>query len=192
MTIYDIWGPASQTLQGADILSASLSALVIVPDLLAGKYAQDQWIAGATPEAQAQKAEFWKTLSFDKHGPVIKKVVDEAGAKYPAVAKLAAFGLCWGGKMTALSSAEGTPFVVSGQAHPGGPTKEDAEAIVIPHICLAAPDDNKAGGIDAYEEVFGKEAKIGVVETYDGMFHGWMGARAKLEEEKYRKEYERG
>ncbi len=40
ITVYDIFGPAPQTLQGADGLAIALGALVIVPDLLEGKYAQ--------------------------------------------------------------------------------------------------------------------------------------------------------
>jgi dienelactone hydrolase len=72
------------------------------------------------------------------------------------------------------------------------PTKEDAEAITIPHICLAAPSDNKDGGIDAYKEAFSQKGKIGEVETYPTMFHGWMGGRAKFEDEENAKEFERG
>lgn len=94
--------------------------------------------------------------------------------------------------MTALASAEGTPFVVSGQAHPGSPTRDDAEAIVIPHIVLAAPEDNKAGGIDGYKEIFSKDGSKSFLEVYETMFHGWMGGRANLEDEENFKEYMRG
>jgi hypothetical protein len=72
------------------------------------------------------------------------------------------------------------------------PTREDVEAMTIPHICLAAPSDNANGGIDAYEEALKQEGRIGEVETYSTMFHGWMGARAKLEDEENAKEFERG
>lgn len=43
-----------------------------------------------------------------------------------------------------------------------------------------------------YKEILARPGKSGVVETYEGMFHGWMGARARLEDEKNRTEYERG
>jgi len=72
------------------------------------------------------------------------------------------------------------------------PTKEDAESITIPHICLAAPQDNKGGAIDAYREVFSQKGGLGEVETYPTMFHGWMGGRAKLEDAENAKEFERG
>lgn len=77
-------------------------------------------------------------------------------------------------------------------SHGSSPTKEDVEAMTIPHICLAAPTDNKNGGIDAYKEAFSKEGRIGEVETYPTMFHGWMGGRAKLEDAENAKEFERG
>jgi hypothetical protein len=72
------------------------------------------------------------------------------------------------------------------------PTKEDAEAITIPHICLAAPSDNKDGGIDGYKEVFSQKDRVGEVETYPTMFHGWMGGRSNLEDAENAKEFERG
>jgi hypothetical protein len=43
----------------------------------------------------------------------------------------------------------------------------------------------------AYEEALRKK-EGNVVETYEGMFHGWMGARANLEDEKNAREFERG
>jgi hypothetical protein len=64
--------------------------------------------------------------------------------------------------------------------------------MTIPHICLAATSDNKDGGIDAYTEVFKQEGRVGYVETYTTMEHGWMAARANLEQENEAKEFERG
>ena len=46
--------------------------------------------------------------------------------------------------------------------------------------------------VKEYHEVLVGEGKPNVVETYATMHHGWMGARAKLEEEENLKEYERG
>ena len=43
-----------------------------------------------------------------------------------------------------------------------------------------------------YKELLVGEGKKNVVERYGTMHHGWMGARAKLHEEKNLKEYERG
>lgn len=46
--------------------------------------------------------------------------------------------------------------------------------------------------VKQYAEVFASEGKIGEVETYGTMHHGWMGARADLKNEANLKEYERG
>lgn len=68
---------------------------------------------------------------------------------------------------------------------------QDAEALTVPYICLASPGE-PADAVVLYKEILAKPGKVGVVETYDSMFHGWMGARAKLDDEKNRAEYERG
>jgi dienelactone hydrolase len=36
--VYDIFGPAPQTLQGADALATALGCVVVVPDLFRGSY----------------------------------------------------------------------------------------------------------------------------------------------------------
>ena len=69
--------------------------------------------------------------------------------------------------------------------------RADAEAVTIPHICLASHDE-PAEIVEEYAEIFKAGGKPGQVETYDTMFHGWMGARARLHEEENAKEYERG
>jgi hypothetical protein len=40
--VYDIFGPASQTLQGADALAKALDILVVVPDFFTGSSAQNE------------------------------------------------------------------------------------------------------------------------------------------------------
>jgi hypothetical protein len=69
--------------------------------------------------------------------------------------------------------------------------KEDAEKMTIPHICLASPQE-PADVVKDYETILGSEGKIGEVETYPTMFHGWMGAHANLQDPENVKEYERG
>lgn len=46
--------------------------------------------------------------------------------------------------------------------------------------------------VKEYAKVLDSEGKIGHVETYETMFHGWMGARANLEDAENEKEFERG
>lgn len=61
----------------------------------------------------------------------------------------------------------------------------------MPYICLASPGE-PADVVAQYKEILSKPGSASVVETYSTMFHGWMGARAKLNDETNRAEYERG
>ena len=61
----------------------------------------------------------------------------------------------------------------------------------MPHICLASPGEPQ-DVVAKYKEILSHPGKTGEVETYSKMFHGWMGARAKLTDETNLKEYERG
>jgi hypothetical protein len=73
--------------------------------------------------------------------------------------------------------------------HPAKLAKEDAEVLRGPHLVLASngenPEDVKA--FDETQKPTGSET-----HTYSNMHHGWMGARAKLNEEENLKEYKRG
>ncbi|KAI0836909.1 alpha/beta-hydrolase [Hypoxylon sp. FL0890] len=196
--IYDIFGLAPQTLQGADRLSASLNALVIVPDLLEGVYVQRAWLPANTDEKKAALAKFLsQQAAFPKGVGKLIEVRKVAGEKWPSIGdRWGVFGLCWGGKLAVMACGKGNEgpgrvFKVSGTAHPGALEAEDAEALTAPHICLASPGE-PADVVAQYKEILVKPGKVGVVETYETMFHGWMGARAKLEDEKNRSEYERG
>ncbi len=68
---------------------------------------------------------------------------------------------------------------------------KDAEAHTVPHICLASPGE-PADVVAQYKEILSRPGKVGEVETYTTMFHGWMGARANLAKEDNLAEYERG
>ena len=51
----------------------------------------------------------------------------------------------------------------------------DAEALNVPHICLASLDE-PVEEVARVKEILSKPGKIGYVETYGRpMFHGWMG-----------------
>jgi dienelactone hydrolase len=67
----------------------------------------------------------------------------------------------------------------------------DAQALTIPHIVLASKDE-PADAIAGYADLFAKKEKEGHIETYSTMWHGWMGARANLEQEESQAEYARG
>ena len=47
--------------------------------------------------------------------------------------------------------------------------------ITIPHILLASMDEDPAI-VEDYSKFLSEPGKIGIVETYSAMNHGWMGA----------------
>ncbi|EOO04129.1 putative dienelactone hydrolase family protein [Phaeoacremonium minimum UCRPA7] len=117
--------------------------------------------------------------------------------KYPAVDDHTAVGgLCWGGKVAVIAAGPGNEglgrkFTASWTAHPGGLDAKDGEALTVPHILLASPGE-PADVVAKYKEILSQPGKVGHVETYGDMFHGWMGARAKLNDETNARQYEKG
>ncbi|PMD18037.1 dienelactone hydrolase [Hyaloscypha hepaticicola] len=190
--VYDIFGPAPQTLQGADALAAALGALVVVPDFFRGSYMVGEWYTNPTEENERLKAAFMaRAFDFKKFSKELLDFTAAAKEKWTSIQSWGAFGLCWGGKVVVLSSAENTPFKASGQVHPGRLEAGDARKVVVPHIVLASngePEDV----VKEYYDILVGEGKENVVETYNTMHHGWMGARAKLGEEENLREYTRG
>lgn len=67
----------------------------------------------------------------------------------------------------------------------------EASALTIPHIVLASKDE-PADAVAVYTDIIAKNGKGGLVEMYNTMWHGWMGARADLEAVESRAEYTRG
>jgi dienelactone hydrolase len=179
--VYDIFGNAPQTFQGADMLAEGLGAVVIVPDFFKGDALP---VDIFPPDTEEKKQISWKfkatQADIPKNTEALLQAAAEAKQQWPSVQKWGAFGLCWGGKIAVLASAEGSPFAVSGTAHPGGLDKEDALKLTIPHIVLASPGE-PADVVSQYAEIFKNGHKVGEVETYHTMFHGWMGARANLQ-----------
>lgn len=90
--------------------------------------------------------------------------------------------------MISLASGSNTPYKVGAQCHPGMIDPADAAQITIPTLMLAS-------GEESTEEVaaFQKALKVeNHVEIFADQVHGWMSARADLEDEKVKMEYERG
>ncbi|KAJ6115457.1 hypothetical protein N7486_001235 [Penicillium sp. IBT 16267x] len=188
---YDVFGLANQTLQGADLLARRLNAVVLIPDFFEGDALSHDAIPADTDAKQKIIGDFLATkANIPRNVGVLVGAVEQYRTKFPSVAKWGAFGLCWGGKVTVLASGADTPFAATGQVHPGAMDAADAKALTIPHIVLASKDE-PAVVIGEYADVI-TNGKGGLVETYPSMWHGWMGARANLEQEESRAEYARG
>lgn len=103
--IYDIFGPAPQTLQGADLLAAALGILIIVPDFFRGNPAQNEWFKNPSEENDRLKAEFQKgSRNFVGHSKTLVQVVSDAKTKWNHITSWGAFGLCWGGKVSVFNT----------------------------------------------------------------------------------------
>ena len=70
--------------------------------------------------------------------------------------------------------------------------KEDAENLAIPFICLFSKEDGTPELEREYGRALKERSERNVVVKYEGMHHGWMGARADLKDEGNLREYERG
>lgn len=169
-----------------------------MPDFFEGVYAQHSWLPPDTDEKKEALAKFRSEQAvIPRNVDKLIEVRKVASERWPSVGDhWGVFGLCWGGKVGVLACGKDNKgpervFRVSGTAHPGGLAAEDAEALTVPHILLASPGE-PADVVAQCKEILTKPGKIGVVETYEDMFHGWMGARAKLEDEKNNSEYKRG
>lgn len=117
--VYDIFGMASQTIQGADRLASSLKALVLIPDFFKGSPLAAENFPPDTEEKKETIQKFFvEKANFTENKEVLLNVVKEAKENFPSVGSWGAYGLCWGGKLVAMTSAEGTSFKASGQVHP--------------------------------------------------------------------------
>ncbi len=106
--VYDVFGLAPQTIQGADRLSGYLNALVLLPDFFEGDVMDEAWFPPDTDDKKAKMARFRaERANLD----VVKKLVEvrkELGEKWPAVDDhVGAFGLCFGGECCFEGSLNG-------------------------------------------------------------------------------------
>lgn len=98
-------------MQGADLLSAQTSALVLVPDFFEGDTAKAEWFPPDTPEKQEAFARFRKERADPAAvSGALLAVRKEVAEKWPDVDEhVGVFGLCFGGKIPALASRPLSP-----------------------------------------------------------------------------------
>ncbi|MCJ1395007.1 hypothetical protein MMC18_007888 [Xylographa bjoerkii] len=181
--VYDIFGLLAPTLHGADRLARALHAVVLVPDFFAGEPLPLGLLPADTAAKKARAQAFLAgTADVGANGERLGRVRREAGERWNGVQG-------WG--LAALASGDGTAFKASGTAHPGRLALADAAHMTIPHICLFSPEDGTAEARAAYAAALRLNPR-NEVEEYADMFHGWMGGRARLEEEANAREFARG
>ena len=86
------------------------------------------------------------------------------------------------------TSAPENRFAAGVHVHPAMVDASEAGKIKVPTCLLASKDEDQAD-VDKFEAAL-TVAKH--VETFGDQIHGWMAARADLEDERVRAEYKRG
>jgi dienelactone hydrolase len=98
-------------------------------------------------------------------------------------------GYCWGGKISSLAAGKDEKlFKAAAQAHPAMVDPNDAKQVKVPMALLASKDES-VDAVNAYKENLTVPK---LFETFPTQIHGWMAARANLQDPEVVKEYERG
>lgn len=101
LTVYDIFGYGTQTIQGADIIASQLEILVIIPDLFDGKPLDGSVYPPDTEEKKKALGAFFQS-GPGQFEPALEKVRSLAQAfktDFKSVERWGIMGLCWGGKV---------------------------------------------------------------------------------------------
>ena len=149
--VYDVFGLYIQTIKGADILASGYAPAndtagdfkVFMPDFF-GDNPQD--MANFPPKTPKQTKAIMDFMygpaSPDKSVPLVGPIMEEIQKAHPEVTSWAVFGTCWGGKIAALVSQEGTMFKASGQVHPSLLALDDAGKVANPMVVLPSMDED--------------------------------------------------
>jgi len=196
LVIYDIFGFFPQTLQGADILATSdkdRKYRVFIPDFFEGEPADISWYPPQTEDAKQKLGNFFQTKAAPPATlskiPGVVADGDKLASGNSGFSKWGILGYCWGGKVANLAvGKDNVTFKAAAQAHPAMLDPSDAKNVTVPMAVLASKDEDP-------EAVKGYKENLKVpnhVDTFPTQVHGWMAARADLDDPECRKEYERG
>ncbi|KUL82144.1 hypothetical protein ZTR_10704 [Talaromyces verruculosus] len=191
--VYDVFGTSNHTKQGADLVAKALDAVIVVPDLLKGTYAKNEWFPLNSEEKRNFFFGFLKGYAAPyKYIEGFLELMKLIQTRFPSVKKWGSYGLCWGAKIVALTSMSETPFAASVQAHPGMLDSADAKKITIPHLVMASKDE-PTEQVAGFKEIIESNGIAGSsLTTYTTMHHGWMGSKANLIEEETYAGYRQG
>lgn len=192
LSIYDIFGLGTQTIQGADILAHSDDSRgyqVYVPQFFGNEPADKSWYPPDTDDKKAKLGPWFEKNAPPVHLPRVAGVIEDAQKHNPNIKKWGVIGYCWGGKMVSLlGGQDSTPFSAGVQTSPAMVDPSDAEKIKIP-MCVLASQDEDAGDVKKY----GDNLKVKKhVEIYSDSPHGFMSARADMSQEKSKADYIKG
>ncbi|KAK7981457.1 hypothetical protein PG988_003695 [Apiospora saccharicola] len=187
ISVFDIFGYTDQTLQGADMLGNKHK--VFMPDWFHGNPCPTEWFPPDTEEKQKLVGEFFGKNMPNCVADMLPDYAKALKAAHPTIQSWAIIGFCWGGKVVELvTSGASNPFSIAAVAHPAMVDSAMADKISVPYILLASQEEP----VDTINEF---ESKLKVphhVEVFRDQIHGWMAARANLEDPRVRDEYARG
>ena len=171
-----------------------------MPDFFDGSPAEYSWYPPTTPEKEEKlNAFFAGPAEIQKSLARLWKVQKGMQAIFPHIEKWAIIGYCWGGCVASYASGPETPFSTCVQLHPGFAPPDVAAKISIPTLVLLSKDEVDEEDRAPFEEALGKSIDHPVevkdrtrIVTFGDMEHGWMSARANLEDKKVREGYGRG
>lgn len=116
-------------------------------------------------------------------------LVKAIGEKYSGISNWGILGFCWGGKVVSVTcSMDSSLFSAGAQCHPAMVDPSEAPGIKIPMLMIASGDED-AETVKAFEAGLTGPKQV---ERFGDQIHGFMTARGDLEDEKVKKEFERG
>ncbi|KAG6891405.1 hypothetical protein C0992_007629 [Termitomyces sp. T32_za158] len=175
-----------QTQQGADIIASALEATVYMPDFFEpkGPYPIEKFPPKNDQDKRDLQEFFGGTAS---PSVAIQKLTEFGTALRTNGAKnVAAYGFCWGGKVTLSAGASFTPFDAVAIVHPAMLSATDAEKLTVPLGIYISKDEP----LDEVLDVISKKsfAPKNDSKHYANMFHGWAAARGDLKNAENKKE----
>jgi len=193
IAVYDIFGFFPQTQQGADIIASSLKTTVYMPNFFEPK---DPFpISKFPPESDQDKADLQAFFGPDgaafAPNNISKLIKLTQALKSDGYKHVGAYGYCWGAKICISSGTAGTPLDAVAMVHPAMLSADDANKLTIPLAMYITKDEpiaeyNKINDIIAKKPFASKNDS----KNYENMFHGFAAARANLENEDNKKEFE--
>jgi len=102
-----------------------------------------------------------------------------------------AYGFCWGSKICISSGSAGTPLDAVALVHPAMLNANDAAKLTIP-LAMYISKDESVEEYNKINDIISKKpfASKSDSKIYTNMFHGFAAARANLENEENKKEFE--
>lgn len=147
------------------------------------------WYPPDNKEKGQKLGDFFKNQAAPpKTVPRVPKIVSELQSTHPEIKEWGVLGYCWGGKIVNLVSQANTPFKSAVAAHPAMVDANDAPDITIPILLLPSSGEDK-NDVGSYEKALKVKHEV---EWYDDQVHGFLAARANLEDPKVVAAYEKG